>query len=106
MTRQEIEQLIDRIQYKPGWQFKVAETGGEVYLQVRFTDHGGTEWGCRKWLISSHAVKSEVIQTALLAVLTAEEHEAREHFRYCGVSVFGPHFDVDAIRDVIEERRA
>ena len=74
----------------------------ETYLQVR-------QWGkCnvtddpyevvgRKWRLSSYMTRSEIVQTALKAVLTAEEHEVRERFKYRGVSIFGPHYDVDKL---------
>lgn len=41
--------------------------------------------------------RSEVVQTALKAVLAAVEHEAREFFTYNGRAIFGPHYDVDAL---------
>ena len=41
--------------------------------------------------------KSEVIQTAFKAVLTAMEHEVREKFHYKGKPIFGPHYHVDAL---------
>lgn len=53
----------------------------------------------RKWWVSRHATKSEVVQTALKAVLTALEHEARENFRYRGQAIFAPHFDVDDLAE-------
>jgi hypothetical protein len=49
----------------------------------------------RQWRISQHATKSEVVQTAMKAVLTALEHEAREEFLYADTAIFGPHFNVD-----------
>lgn len=59
------------------------------------------------WLLSPFMTPGEVVRTALLAVLTAEEHEARERFRFRGKAVFGPHLDVEALREVAgrEERR-
>lgn len=57
-------------------------------------------WKSRKWLLSYHMTKSELVQTALKAVLTAVEHEAREQFKYLGQAVFGPHFDVEIMAAV------
>jgi hypothetical protein len=54
-------------------------------------------WNGRKWFLSNHMTRSEVVQTAFKAVLTAEEHEAREHFKYRGQSIFDPHYDVDKL---------
>ena len=41
--------------------------------------------------------KSEIVQTAFLAVLTAAEHEIRETFKYHDAAIFGPHFNVDRL---------
>lgn len=59
----------------------------------------------RKWLISSHATRSEIVQTAFKVVLTALEHEAREEFLYDGEAIFGPHFDIEALYDIAHRRR-
>lgn len=73
----------------------------------------------RKWFLSYHMTRSEVVQTVLFAVLAFVEHEARETFKYDGFSIFDPHYDVDALvglrraaggsldtRDVCDERAA
>ncbi len=67
-------------------------------LQVEFIvlDSGET-WRGRKWLLSQHMTEGEVVQTALMACLAAEEHEAREAFRYKGKALFGPHLAVEAL---------
>lgn len=65
------------------------------------------EYRGRKWYISSHMCKSELVQTAFKAVMTFYEHEIRENFTYKGKRVFGPHFDVEelvAIADKTETR--
>lgn len=36
----------------------------------------------RWWIFSSWSVKTEIVQTAFLCVLKAEEHEIREMFKY------------------------
>ena len=51
----------------------------------------------RKWRLSPHMTRSEIVQIALKAVLTAEEHEVRERFKYRGRSIFDPHYDVDQL---------
>lgn len=61
----------------------------------------------RKWRLSPYMVKSEVVQTVWAAYEAWVIHEARESFHYKGVTIFGPHFDVDAlvgIADQIEVR--
>ncbi len=87
--------ILSKLTYKD-WQFYLGILDPtHFYLQMRFVDdamednpqpHRG-----RKWLLSQYMSDSEVIQTAMLAVLTAEEHEARERFRYNGQAIFGPH---------------
>lgn len=97
------------------WEFHVggADHHGH-WLQVRFQapDAGRhyvmsvdeLEQRGRKWTLSPHMTRSEIVQTALKAVLAAVEHEAREDFHYRGVPVFGPHIDVMALLDAAERR--
>ena len=101
MNREEMELILTHVTYKR-WSFHVEERGDHLFLQCRWTEpdlvtgivevqHG------RKWILSRHMTKSEVVTTAFKAVLTAEEHETREQFRYRGRMIFGPHFDVDTL---------
>lgn len=84
------------------WVFHLGLDDDRPWLQVRFNSvdsitgaherqHG------RKWLLSPFMTKSELVQTAFKAVMTATEHEVRETFTYKGRRIFGPHFDVDAL---------
>ncbi len=57
----------------------------------------------RKWRLSPHMTKSELVQTALMAALAAVEHEARERFLYRGQAIFGPHYDIDALALLCED---
>ena len=99
---------VDEIEYK-NWGFYVGQKGDVLYLQVRFlapdTDSDKPNLQVqkgRKWMLSEHMTKSELIQTCLKAVLTAEEHEAREQFLYKNKAVFAPHFDVDVLQKLDE----
>lgn len=92
-----VEEIVKQVKYKD-WFFHVGWKPGVIWLQVRWITDGGWQHG-RKWLISEHATKSEVVQTCLKAVLTAEEHEARERLTYRDVKVFDAHFDVDWMVD-------
>ncbi|GAB4287163.1 MAG: hypothetical protein Kow0098_03290 [Ignavibacteriaceae bacterium] len=116
-TLESIRELLKNVEYRD-WKFHVEEeivqrphfSRGEdhryFWLQIRFlekdltyrTEIIGVQHG-RKWLISAHATDSEIIQTALMAVIAAEEHEARERFRYKGQSIFSPHYDAE---DLVE----
>jgi hypothetical protein len=91
-------EYLQDVQYSD-WLFRVGTTAEGVFLQVAFAADGADQYG-RKWLLSRHMTKSEVVQTAFKAVLTALEHEAREHFRYRGKAIFGPHFDVDVLHGI------
>ncbi len=108
MNKIDILQILDDIEYR-GWSFLVLPMGDGFCLQAAFYAGGALQRG-RKWYVSTHATRSEVVQTALKAVLTAEEHEAREHFRYKGKAIFFPHFDVDELvehrKHAKEDRRA
>lgn len=78
-------------------------------MQWRWTDLCTTtgqlcEHGGRKWLLSEHMTESEVVLTALKAALTAEEHEARENFRYNGKQVFNPHPSIKALNVVADNQ--
>ena len=80
----------------------LSSNGGRMYLQVRVkgkcnVNGSPWEWTGRKWDLSIHMTKSEIVQTAFKAVMTAMEHEVREQFLYKGVSIFDPHYDVDKL---------
>lgn len=51
----------------------------------------------RWWRLSPHMTDGEIVQTALKACLAFEEHEIREKFLFDGVSIFDPHYDLDAL---------
>jgi hypothetical protein len=48
-------------------------------------------WRGRKWPIEPEHTEGEIVRTALKAVLTAVEHEAREQFLFDGKAIFDPH---------------
>lgn len=106
MTAERLNTVLSRTTY-PGFRFVVRGEYGRNdqgrYLQVECVEGKCTvtgeplEWRGRKWPISSHMTDSEVVQTCFLAVMTAMEHEARESFRYRGVTIFAPHFNVEKL---------
>ncbi len=102
-------EIISRIKFKDrnfvvGWFEDTDDGKPQLYLQLQYMD-ADVETGeqkeqhGRKWHISRHATVSEIVQTALKAVLTSQEHIAREFFTYRGERVYGPHFDVE---DLVE----
>lgn len=112
MTLEALQKVLSSVRYKD-WRFVAGLTETKaMYLQVQFMapdpknplpgvrlpQHG------RKWYISRYAVRSEVVNTALKAVLTAEEHEAREAFLYKGEPIFQTHYDVDELVNFCRKR--
>lgn len=101
-----IEALRESITYKD-WIFGFGCDGpnDQWWLQVHFRafDHASPETtethdvSGRKWRLSIHMTDSEIVQTALKAVMTAEEHETREQFLYNGQAIFGPHLDIEQL---------
>jgi hypothetical protein len=95
LTQKDIEAVLFDIRYKD-WTFEVGQMDEGYFLKVRFTADGAEQYG-RKWYLSPFMVKGEIVQTALKAVMTAEEHETRERFTYKSLAIFGPHFDVERL---------
>lgn len=90
-----IIEILDRIKYKD-WSFELRVEGDGYLLFCLFTDQETRRIEkSRKWYVSRYSTNSEIVQTALKAVLTAEEHEAREKFLYRNVPVFSPHRDIE-----------
>lgn len=81
---------------------------GEYYLQGHYSEpcvEMDIEMvqSTRKWLLSPKMTKSEIVQTAFKCCITSMEHRTREHFKYRGRRVFGPHFDVDALWGICDQ---
>jgi hypothetical protein len=110
--------IVDRLDY-PGYHFTIRNEAHAGYsLQIR-CDEGTCNvtgkplsWTGRKWKLSSYMTDGEVVQTAFMAVMAANEHETREKFTYRGVSVFDPHYDIEKLvelrrqPDALKERTA
>ncbi|MCR1785335.1 hypothetical protein KVF89_22535 [Nocardioides carbamazepini] len=103
------ELVYHRVSYKPGYRLLLKPDQqvprGRWYFQVEsaridaVTGQPGTGRGGKAYL-SPEACLSELVQTAFGLFKAYEEHEAREFFRYDGEQVFGPHFDVAALREI------
>lgn len=48
----------------------------------------------RRWFLSPQMTESEIVQTVFKCALTSMEHRTREHFKWRGRAIFGPHFKV------------
>ena len=95
------EMWLHEVQFKD-WRFSIKLDDTRPYLQIiaTDTDHWNGEshdWSSRKWFLSPHMTKSEVVATAFKAVITAMEHEVREQSLFRGVSIYSPHYDVDRL---------
>jgi hypothetical protein len=111
MTYNELPEILDQINCSVGevsWIPRMDIMDFGFYIQLTYHEpdiHAGIleiQSG-RKWYISSHATKSEVVQTVLKAALTSAEHMVREHFTYQNVRIFGPHFDVDDLLKLAQD---
>jgi len=103
VTATELLAICADVRYH-NWKFHVGPMGTDgFFIQVKFTapdnqTHAlNQSWSGRKWYVSPHATRSEVVLTCLKAVLTALEHEAREQFTYKGVALFQPHVNIDQL---------
>ncbi len=106
MTPRIAELILQSVQF-PGMDFAVLERGDDFFLRVECkgtcnVTGAALNWSGRKWLLSKHMTKSEVVTTAFKAVMTAIEHETREKFTYKGNAVFGPHHDVERLVGLCE----
>lgn len=102
MNLYEMRLILDDIKFYD-YEFDVIDNvGATPYLQGKYVEPdivtGQPEMQhTRKWQLSLHMTKSEFVQTVFKCCITSMEHRTREHFRYKGHAVFGPHFDVDAL---------
>lgn len=111
MKLKQAKEIVGCLRYKDWW-FSLRTRNGEMYLQVEFSARDSVSGDVaiqkgRKWFISEHCTESELVLTALKAVLTAEEHETRENFRYLGRAIANPHIDVRSLWRIAgeEDRR-
>lgn len=95
MIKPEWYEALKEIEYRD-WKYGIYGAIDYEYLQITFFESGEKQY-CRKWRLENRFTVSDIVRTAWLATLAAEEHEARERFKYKGKSIFGPHFDVDKL---------
>jgi hypothetical protein len=110
MTVDEMRAILRDVTFE-GYTFGVFQTsdGRPNYLQGSYPE-GDISTGARtvqttrKWYLSEHMTKSELVQTALLCSLVSAEHRVREHFRYRGKRIYGPHFDCDSLWEICKDQ--
>jgi hypothetical protein len=111
MTMKDIQAILREIQYPEYDIYAEIDGRGEMYLQGSYREadiHTGTVelQRTRRWFISPEMRKSELVQTAFKCIMTSAEHRVREHFRYKGELVYGPHFDVEKLVELCKTRKA
>ncbi len=100
LTKDKVQNILKDVDY-PGLVI-ICDGNRELYIQVigyctcKATGNPYQSNG-RKWRISAFMTRSEVVQTALKAVITYTEHEVRESFMYRSVPIFDPHYNVDEL---------
>lgn len=109
MTITEVRDILKHVSF-PGYTFVAAHNASGRYLQASYMEADiisgkMVEQKTRKWQLSEHMVKSEIVQTAFKCILTSAEHTVREHFKYRDERVYGPHFDVEALVDLCRAKK-
>lgn len=104
--------IVERCEY-PVFSFVTGMDGDaeapQYWLRVECNDGFCTKtgepmnWCGRKWRLSQHMTDGEIVFTAFKALLTALEHEAREMFKFDGVTVADPHVDVHKLVEFLRE---
>lgn len=107
MNAEEMRAVLADVRYR---EYEFVIGGGErLYLQASYMDHDIstntlTRQFTRKWYVSIHATRSELVQTVLKCCLASAEHRVREGFKYLDRSVYSPHYDVDALWELKGKR--
>jgi len=99
LTLEKVEEMLSRVSFSD-LQFNAEPAPGGFHIWLRglevdtYTGEPAPQEG-RKWFVSVHCTPSDVVRTAFKAVVTWQEHEVREHFKYSGKRVFSPHLNID-----------
>lgn len=104
MNAIEISVLLKEVEFE-NYRFVVGHSQAGMYLQAKYLEPdivtGAPETqSTRKWILSEHMTRSEVVQTAFKCCLTSMEHRAREMFKYKGKRIFGPHYNIDSLWEI------
>lgn len=102
LSRQEMQDIVDNITYKPTWCINLKEDERGLYVQISATTLDSvslvsTSWTGGKNYLSEWMCRQEVVGVVFSAIEKAELHEMREFFRYKGASIYNPHLDPDAL---------
>lgn len=104
MDKKEIWELLSECKYKPGWELHfVWEDRPYIQWEVQGLDsinHQAVTWKTGKRYLSEFMCRQEIVASVFSLALAAEEHEAREWFRYKGASIYNPHLDPEALAEL------
>src|SRR3977135_320144 len=112
-TIEEIKRILTLVEFKEigsvSYEFVVGAKELQPYLQAQYLEAdiitGNPELQkTRKWNLSFHMVKSEIVATAFKCVMGSVEHRVRENFKYRGRRIYGPHFDVDSLWEIADRK--
>lgn len=107
-TDAEIAEIVSNVAYLD-WEIKLRWDRDRPYIQVH--GHGpdpkdgmrDAQWSGRKWMLSPHMCKNEIIRTAYKAIECAVAHEMNECFLYKGQAIMTPHMDYEEIVTIMED---
>jgi hypothetical protein len=109
LTVAKINDILAGVEFKAGgFSIEEIDEGFLIHLNSEEADVEGGErqlYDGRKWHISHSATESEIVQTAFKAVVTWQEHEARDRFTYKGARPFSPHFDIEGLVELYRRQR-
>jgi uncharacterized membrane protein (UPF0182 family) len=103
MTREEMIRTLGADVCCGNYIFIIGDKNGVLYLQAHYPEpdvyasEKPNMQHTRKWMLSEHMTRSELVQTALKCVLTSAEHRVREQFTYKGKRIYGPHLDCEVL---------
>ncbi len=89
-----LRSIVDRVDFLD-WKFQLQRDGPRLYLQLSFDRRA-----YRKWLLSYHMSRAEIVETCYQAAADAVLHEMRENFRYNGTRIHSPYVDPDDLVEI------
>lgn len=109
-----LQNIIDNVKCRD-FTFRVEERDGGFLVQVqawrpdasqpnKTTNNLSLQKG-RKWYVSKHSCRTELMSTLLAAVVRFETHEILESFTWCGQRIYSPHLSIDYLHQLAEEGR-
>ena len=93
----------------PGQNFIVDIGADGVYLQSWYLERDTVtgkmekQW-TRPWLIKPYTSNSDIVRTAFKCIMTSMEHRIREWFTWRNRAIFQPHFEVEQLWNLCEDR--